>query len=151
MVNRLFYALLIFVLLGAFAAPAFAQEATPEATPVPEPPVVVVTPETGISLATLVYGAVIAVLGGGSVALILTRFGSNKANLDAMEKLYNSFPPQTQEVITRVTDVLVNLTNILQKVTDKLPNEEAPVRVVMDEQPPSFRGPNIGPGRAPDA
>lgn len=135
MVNRLFYALVIVVLLAAFAVPAFAQEVTPEPVPTAEPPPVIVTPETGINLATVVYGIIIAVLGGGTVAAILTRMGSRKETLDAMEKLYLSFPPATQETITRVTDVLVKMADILQKVTDKLPNEDVPAEIVRNTGP----------------
>lgn len=133
MMKRLIWVLWVVALL-LLITPTLAQEATAESPA--EPPVVVVeTPaETGINLATLFYGIVVAVLSGGSLALILTRFGSRKENLDAMEKLYMSFPPQTQETIARITDVAVKLVDILQKVTDKLPNEDVPP-VLMNEQP----------------
>lgn len=136
--KRILFTLLALVLaLFVVTATATAQEATDEPTaaptvevtaePTPVPPVdPAPSADTYISISTLLYGLIIAVLGGGTVGVIINRFGSSKANLDAIEKLFLSFPPETRELINNLTNTLDAALDIIQKSTDGLPNEDTP-------------------------
>lgn len=114
-----------------------AQDATPEVTPVvivtPAPvatPAPILTPDNAISVSTILYGLIIAVLGGGTVGFVLNKFGSNKTNQDALEKLYLSLSPDAQTNIRHmfesVQEINVRLLDLVDKVTDGKPNEEPP-------------------------
>lgn len=116
---------------------ASAQDATTE--PTAPAPIVVVTPapsyisaENGISVSTLAYGVIIALLSGGTLAVVLTRFGSTKANVDALEKLYQSASPETQEIIrerfVELEGIVKRLLDIADKATDGKPNEDPPAQ-----------------------
>lgn len=122
-----FRILLIALLLLTFAAPTLAQEATDEPTPVvtetPAPPVVnIPNADTYIGISTLVFGIVVAVLGGGTVGVILLRFGQNKAALDAGEKLYEGLSPDAQknfrEMFEQVREIAIRALDIVDKLTD---------------------------------
>lgn len=115
------------------SAPVYAQDVTPEVTAAPtavvvEPPPTFINADTGISVSTLAYGVIIAVLSGGTLAVVLTRFGSNKANLDALERLFQSTPPETQQMIRErfesLEEIAHRLLDIADRVTDGEPNEE---------------------------
>jgi hypothetical protein len=120
-------------------SPVFAQDATveptPESTPIvivtpaPTPaPAPVLTPDNAIGVSTILYGLIIAVLGGGTVGFVLNKFGGNKANLDAAEKLYLSQSPEAQErerqLFMALRDVTLRVLDIVDKVTDGQPNAE---------------------------
>lgn len=137
-------ALVTALLALSLTFPALAQESTPIVTDAPtvEPTAIVVTEvppvepapvtpaENAISVSTLVFGIVVAVLGGGTVGVILNRFGSNKANLDAAEKLFLGASPETQEIIRerfeQLEGIVSRLMDIVDKVTDGKPNEATP-------------------------
>lgn len=97
-------------------------EAPPDVTPAP-----ILTPDNAISVSTLIYGLIIAILGGGTVGLVINRFGDNKANLDAAEKLFVSLSPDAQTNIRQMFEAVqainVRLLEIVDKVTDGKPNE----------------------------
>jgi len=125
--------LLVLALFVVFTiAPVFAQEATHEPTPivVTSPPTFI-NADTGISISTLVYGIIIAILGGGGAAAFVLRFGSSKQNIDALEKLYQSASPETQEIIrerfVELEGIVKRLLDIADKATDNLPNAEITV------------------------
>ena len=128
------------VLLAALllTAPVAAQDTEPLVTNTPvvtetpaEPPVgtPALNPDTAISISTLVYGIIIAVLGGGTVAVVINRFGSNKANLDALEKLYQSASPETQQLIRErfeeLEGIVKRLLDMADRATDGKPNDAA--------------------------
>jgi len=139
--------LIMFILFFVFllVLPAAAQDVTPEpvatieatinGTPVQATliapvvtPAPILTPDNAISISTILYGLIIAVLGGGTVGFVLNRFGSNKANLDSMEKLYLAQSPDAQERERQIFEDLRSITlrvlDIVDKVTDGKPNAE---------------------------
>lgn len=131
---------LVFLLVQATSA-VFAQDGTPEVTPAATPVVIVtpapvvtpapiLTPDNAISVSTILYGLIIAVLGGGTVGFVLNKFGSNTANLDAMEKLYLSQSPDAQErerqLFEGLRDVTLRVLDLVDKVTDSKPNDPPP-------------------------
>lgn len=120
--------LVALVLTSAASAQDATAEPTVEVTETPEQPPVVEVPnaDTYISISTLIYGLLVAVLGGGTVGVILNRFGGNKANQDALEKLYKSFPPETQDMITRLLDIAEEAVKLGRTVTDGRPNDDTP-------------------------
>lgn len=116
----------LFIMVG-LAMPVYAQEVTPEPTAiVVDPPPTFINAENGISVSTIVYGVIIALLSGGTLAVVITRFGSNKANLDALEKLYQSMSPETQEIwrerFVELEGIANRLLEIVDKVTDGDPD-----------------------------
>lgn len=124
----LFVLLIVAVLVTV--APVLAQEVTAVPT---VPPVVTPAPAPDfISITTIVYGLVIAILTGGSIAGVLAAVSNNKQSLDAAEKLYKSTPPETQSMLRdmfeSVRDVNLKLLTIIDKITDGAPND-APVDV----------------------
>lgn len=142
------FILIAIVVLLLMVVPAVAQDVTepvpteeptvfvtvaPEPTvvvePTPEPAPPVLTPENAISISTLIYGIIIAVLGGGMVGAVILRFGTNKNNLDALEKLYQGASPETQQLIrerfVELEDTIKHLLNIIDKATDNKPNDAA--------------------------
>lgn len=144
---------IIFLLMFIFllALPVLAQdtptpEGTAEETPVvivtPAPvvtPTPILTPDNAISVSTILYGLIIAVLGGGTVGFVLNRFGSNKANLDAMEKLYLSQSPDAQErerqLFIGLRDVTLRVLDLVDKVTDGQPNAEVAQLAAVQSEP----------------
>lgn len=79
-----------------------------------------------VVLAAIGFGLVSAVAAGGTVAIVLRRFANDKNALDNAEKLYLSFPPQTQDIIGRLADTLDAALEIVKKVSDGKPNELPP-------------------------
>ena len=79
-----------------------------------------------VILAAIGFGVVSAVAAGGTVAVVLRRFAHDKSSLDAAEKLYTSFPPETKEVISRLADTVDAALEIVKKISDGLPNVETP-------------------------
>ncbi len=96
-------------------------EPVPTATPAP-----VLTPENAISIVELIRGIIIAILSGGTLAVILNRFGANKLNQDVTEKLYQSQSPAAQErerqLFEGIREINLRLLDFLDKVTDGKPN-----------------------------
>lgn len=132
----MFKRLLIISLISfVFAVPTFAQDVTPEPTAEPTPVVVVTPPPTfvnadnAISVSTLLYGIIIAVLAGGGAGAVILRFGTSKANVDALEKLYQSASPETQQIIrerfVELEGIVKRLLDIADKATDGQPNTES--------------------------
>ncbi len=147
--------LLPLVALVAFALPvsAFAQDATPEVpavevttVPVPDEPSVIVietpapvplTPAEGIDLANVLWGLLIALVGGGSFAFVLHSL--DKREKDIVERAFQSLPPQAQDTIRagvslaeqaldimhRAADILEAAVTTGKEVTDGLPNTDA--------------------------
>ncbi len=73
--------------------------------------------------ATIVFGLVTAIAAGGTIAVILRRVAADKNAVDAMEKLYLSFPPETKEIISRLADTVDAAVELIKKVSDGLPND----------------------------
>lgn len=142
--KRILFALLALFAVGLIlATPISAQpptdeppvEATPE--PTPESPVEPApSADTYISISTLIFGLIVAVLGGGTVGVIINRFGTSRANLDAAEKLFLSFPPETRDLINNLTNALDSALDIIRKITDGQPNDEPPASLNMRSYPP---------------
>ncbi len=133
MLRRCVPIMLILVFALLLVMPAFAQDVTPEVTAVltatPAPSggsAPILTPDNAISVSTLIYGLIIAILGGGTVGLVINRFGANKANLDALEKLYLAQSPDSQErerqLFEGLRGVTLRLLDLVDKVTDGQPN-----------------------------
>lgn len=136
--------LLLLMVLPFGSTHVSAQDVTPEVT-VEQTPVVIVTPapapapiltpDNAISVSTILYGVIIALLGGGTVGLVINRFGSNKQNLDAAEKLYQSLSPESQthlrQMFESLRDVTVRALDIVDKVTDGQPNADEPTAMQM--------------------
>lgn len=143
---------LLFVLLAVLwfvviPASVMAQDVTPEVTdvvitlptlaptaavetPVPpeQPPVIVIPqpdllPITGVQLAAYI---VLAFAAGGGALAILYRVLENKDVQDTVEKLYESWSPETQEFIKTMLDdakeTTTRLWTFMDRVTDGLPN-----------------------------
>lgn len=98
------------------------------------PPVIVVNnppataTENGVNASTLLYGLIIAILGGGSFAFILGRLQQSKPVLDAGEALYQgNVSPEMQQHIRQafetVRDINNRLFDLVDKITDGKPNE----------------------------
>ncbi len=126
--------MLLLCLFLVLVAPAFAQDVTAEATPAVTATVApsggsspILTPDNAISIVELLRGIIIAVLSGGTLAVILNRFGTNKLNQDVTEKLYQSQSPAAQErerqFFEAVRDISLRLLDFADKVTDGKPNE----------------------------
>lgn len=78
-----------------------------------------------VIVAAIIFGVVSAIAAGGTLAVVLRRLGSDKASLDAAEKLYLSFPPETKEVINRLADTVDAAVELIKKVTDGQPNDSS--------------------------
>lgn len=104
-------------------------EITAEPTQAPNP----INTENAISVASLLYGFIIAILGGGTVAVILNRFGSSKVNLDASEKLFQALSPDAQlqirEMFEGLREVTVKVIDLVDKITDGKPNVDVVAQV----------------------
>lgn len=102
--------------------PVEATLIAPTATPAP-----ILTPDNTISISTLIYGLIIAILGGGTVGAVINRFGGSKVNQDAMEKLYLAQSPDAQErerqLFEALRDITLRVLDYVDKVTDGLPNQ----------------------------
>ena len=79
-----------------------------------------------IVLAAIGFGLVTAIAAGGTVAVILRRVSADKTAVDAMEKLYLSFPPETKEIISRLADTVDAAVELIKKVSDGFPNDTTP-------------------------
>lgn len=135
---------------------AYAQDApTPEATPavvvvnVPGTTINVQPAETPVAppvdttaVGTFGLYLLLALVGGGSFALVLSRL--DKRGLDALERAYQSTPPATQAAILEVLNVLTELVKVGHQVTDNQPNVEVSAQnaTVNNNPPPS--GSNSG-------
>lgn len=123
-VTGLLFAVLILVCLFA-VAPLSAQEVTPEPTPedtVTVPVEVVTNAQTTNSLITIVAGVILAILGGGSFALVIHRL--DKRTKDEAEQLYLALPPQWQTTVLRILDAAEATLELAREVTDGQPNAE---------------------------
>jgi len=125
---RKHWKLLIVILLAAFlVAPVNGQEATE--TPTAEPPPVVVPPASDtVQLTwTALVGLITIVLttgltGGVAGAVIVVRtVRQNDVVKDAIEKLYLSTPPTTQEQIRKLVELVLEGGGLLDEVTDGKP------------------------------
>lgn len=123
--RKLLLAVLLAMVLLAF--PVNAQEVTE--TPAPEPPVVVVAPASEtvqLTWAALV-GLITVVLttglagGVGGALLIIRSVRQNAIITEAIEKLYLSTPPTTQEQIRKLVELVVEGGQLLDDVTDGKP------------------------------
>ncbi len=74
-------------------------------------------------LAGLGFSVISAVVAGGTVAVVLRRLGNDKSALDNAEKLFQSFPPETKDIIERLADTVDAAVDIIKKISDGLPNE----------------------------
>lgn len=118
-------AVLLAMVLLAF--PVNAQEVTE--TPSPEPPTIVVAPASDtvqltwtalVGLITLVLTTGLA--GGvGGALLIIRSVRQNAIITEAIEKLYLSTPPTTQEQIRKLVELVVEGGQLLDDVTDGKP------------------------------
>ena len=123
--RKLLLAVLLAMVLLAF--PVNAQEVTE--TPTPEPPVVVVAPasETVQLTWTALVGLITVVLttglagGVGGALLIIRSVRQNAIITEAIEKLYLSTPPTTQEQIRKLVELVVEGGQLLDDVTDGKP------------------------------
>lgn len=123
--RKLLLAVLLAMVLLAF--PVNAQEVTE--TPAPEPPVVVVAPasETVQLTWTALVGLITVVLttglagGVGGALLIIRSVRQNAIITEAIEKLYLSTPPTTQEQIRKLVELVVEGGQLLDDVTDGKP------------------------------
>lgn len=119
--------LLILLLCFAFAAPVLAQEATPE------PPTTIVVEDGGTvnveadeppvdfgALGQFGLYLMLAIAGGGSFALVLTRLDTR--GKDQLEKSYESLSPSWQAVVLKIVDVSEALGKLGREVTDGKPN-----------------------------
>jgi len=156
--NRLFIVLLMAALLLIVPLAVSAQTDVPveptDAPPVEVPPEpTFINTENGISISTIAYGVIIALLSGGTLAVILTRFGSSQANLDAMEKLFLSTSPDTQEMIrerfVELEGFVKTLLEIADKVTDGAPNTDMPQLSTAEIQAIVRREINVGAPKPP--
>ena len=129
--NRMFGMCIFVTLLLLAVTPVFAEsEPTPEATAVVTGPVVVnveqpaAPPVDTNALAEFGLYALLTLIGGGSFALVLTRL--DKRGLDALEKAYQSTPPEVQATILEVVKTLTEVVRVGQIVTDGKPNDTPP-------------------------
>jgi hypothetical protein len=86
-----------------------------------------------ILLVAIFSPVITAIALGGSLFVILKRIEGNKDVLDNSERLFQSFPPATQELITKVLEVanqanatLGEVVKIVKTVTDGQPNVVEP-------------------------
>lgn len=121
---------LVILLAGLLVVPVAAQEATE--TPTPEPTLVVedtpiaVPPASEVvqmswqGLAALV-GILLAggfTVGIGGALVFVRAVRQNDVVKDAMEKLYLSTPPGTQEQVRKMVELLLESGTLLDEVTD---------------------------------
>ena len=115
-------ALLALVLVFALSAPVLAQDATPE----PEPPIVVEVPAsetiqlTWTALAGLVSIVLTVGLGGGfaGALLIIRSIKSNDNLSNAIEKLYLSASPETQKLLRSGAVIIKEGGELAEELTD---------------------------------
>lgn len=122
---RLTRLLFVFVCLLAFAFPVLAQEATAEPTPVDTvtvPVEVVTNAQTTGSFVTIAAGIILAIVGGGSFALVLTRI--DKRTKDEAERQYLSLPPVWQDTVMRLLDAAEAALKLAREITDGQPNAD---------------------------
>lgn len=135
--KRFLLPLILSLLLIAPAVHAQTAEPLPEATPAV---VTVNVPGTTINVAPAEVPAappidtsalaqfglyfLLAIAGGGSFALVLTRL--DKRGLDALEKAYESTSPATQARILDIVNILADIVKVGQVVTDGKPNDVPP-------------------------
>lgn len=109
------------------------SEPTAESTSEPgviiinNPPAEPTPAETGINWSTVFYAAVTAILGGGTIGAILTRFGQNSGGVDAAEKLYQGLSPESQSMFRhmfeQVNELALKVLALADKITDGQPND----------------------------
>ncbi|MBK8035279.1 MAG: hypothetical protein IPK17_38405 [Chloroflexi bacterium] len=127
--------IMLFVLVLLIGVPVSAQEvgATEEAPSgeVETPPEVVTVPvdvvtnaQTANTLIVISAGVVLAIVGGGSFAVVLSRI--DKRTKDETERLYLALPPQWQETVVRVLDAAEATLKLAREVTDGKPNQTPP-------------------------
>lgn len=99
----------------------------PEVTPAPEPAL------STDNLLKLTMAILAAIVGGGSILMVLDRFLKSKDVKDAVESIYLGTPAETQEgllkaldTIDKVVDQFGRIVQFGREVTDKLPNQETP-------------------------
>lgn len=94
-----------------------------------------IPPELVVVLSIIGVGLVAAVAAGGTIVVMLRRVENDPKTLDATEKLFLSFPPETLDIIKRVADTLDVALEIVKKVTDGKPNEVTPPPVIINVPP----------------
>jgi len=113
---------LMFVLLLALPAIAAAQEPAADA-----PQVIVEQPENQVNLLIAIVMSVLPLLGvlvgGGGVYLFVQRASGDKALKDSTEELlFKSTPPQTIELMHRLSQGAGQVARFIEDVTDGLDN-----------------------------
>jgi len=100
------------------------------------------TDQTPFNLTYLVYGAVIAVLGGGGLYAVIDRVRKSKSVLDAGEALYQDkvnedLRNHVRESFVAIRDINLKLLEIFDKMTDGKPNviDESTVDYLRSIQP----------------
>lgn len=120
--------IVLFVLL--LALPVQAQEVTPEPTPVVvvDAPIAVPPASEVVQMSWQGLAALVGILlaGGFTVgiggALVFVRsVRQNDVIKDALEKLYLSTPPATQEQFRKLVELLMESGTLLDEVTDGKP------------------------------
>jgi len=119
--------LLIVALCLLFVLPAFAQEVTPEPTPVVDAPTITLTPDqfgaltnSGATLLNVVF----ALITGGALGFATAIRSMNKQQIDNGERLYEALPPRWG---TLFRDIVVSgkaAFDKLDQMTDGAPNTE---------------------------
>lgn len=113
-------------------APVGAQEAWDALTEAPEategPPIVVVTPDAPDvdfgALGQFALYMMLALAGGGSFALVLTRLDTR--GKDQLERAYESLSPTWQDAILQLVNTMEALAKLGREVTDHEPNDTPP-------------------------
>lgn len=110
--------MLIALFIIAVALPVAAQDATPEPTPVVAPDA---PPVDFGALGQFGLYLMLAIAGGGSFALVLTRLDTR--GKDQLEKAYLSLSPEWQTTIVKIVEVAEALGKLGREVTDGQPND----------------------------
>lgn len=117
---------LCIILALLFISPVSGQEATPETPPgdVTVPVDVVNNAQTANSVIIIAAGVILAIVGGGTFALVINRI--DKRTKDETEKLYLALPPQWQDTIVRTLDAAEATLRLARELTDGQPNSDPP-------------------------
>ncbi len=83
-----------------------------------------VSPESASLLITLITGIALGmVAGGGSVLFVVHKLRNDAAMMAALEKLADSWPAETKDVLKQFVPGLRDAADVLEEITDGVPVE----------------------------
>lgn len=124
------------------SAPVWAQESTPE----PDVPVVVVDDanpsDLSVNLVQVIIGLLTAFAAGGIIgiaglAVFVDRLRSDTAMVTALEKLAESYPPGTRDILLNVSKTIDSIGELGKEVFDNVPvaDKETVKATALNEAP----------------